>query len=89
MVHYGDGERMELSTDITAMKKEIERFEGIDGFEGFLRFMQEAHRHYEQSVDHVLHRNFYSFFSLMRPTFLPYIFQLHPFESLVRSENVY
>jgi phytoene desaturase (3,4-didehydrolycopene-forming) len=78
---------MRLSTDLVDMKREIERFEGVDGFEGFLGFMQESHRHYEHSVDHVLHRNFYSLFSMLRPSFLPYVQQLHPFEALVRFSS--
>jgi phytoene desaturase (3,4-didehydrolycopene-forming) len=86
-VHFGDGESMRLSTDLVDMKREIERFEGVDGFEGFLGFMQESHRHYEHSVDHVLHRNFYSLFSMLRPSFLPYVQQLHPFEALVRFSS--
>lgn len=33
-VHFGDGEQFELSTDLTVMKREVERIEGPDGFEG-------------------------------------------------------
>lgn len=83
IVHYGDGQQMKLSSDLTSLKSEIERFEGVDGFERFLQFLQEAHRHYELSVDHVLHRNFTSLFSMLRWGFLKNVFTLHPFTSIV------
>lgn len=74
---------MELSSNLTSLKNEIERFEGVDGFEGFLQFLQEAHRHYELSVEHVLHRNFTSLLSMLRWDFLKNVFILHPFTSIV------
>ena len=83
IVHYADGESLTLSTDLTRLKREIERFEGIEGFSGFLRFLDEAHTHYEASVDHVLHRNFSTLLSLLRPAFLAHIFALHPFTTIV------
>lgn len=64
------------------MKTEIEKWEGKDGFERYLGFLQESHRHYEISVIHVLHKNFTSLFSLLRPSFLPYLLELHPFVSI-------
>lgn len=81
-MHFHDDVSFQLSTDLSQMKSEIERFEGKDGFERYLGFLQESHRHYEVSVIHVLHKNFFSFFSLMRPSFLRYIQTLHPFESI-------
>lgn len=49
----------------------------------YLGFLQEAHRHYELSVTHVLNRNFTSIFSMLRPSFLRHVLTLHPFESIV------
>ncbi|KAI9720717.1 MAG: hypothetical protein M1828_005597 [Chrysothrix sp. TS-e1954] len=81
-VWFGDGERFELSTDLSRMKLEIEKWEGKDGFERFLDWQKEAHRHFEISVREVLHKNFTSLLSLLRPSFLPHLFDLHPLESL-------
>lgn len=86
---FGDGESFELSTDTARMKKEIEKWEGIDGFERYLGFLQESHRHYEQSIIHVLRKNFTSLFHLARPSFLLYIFALHPFESIYHRASQY
>ncbi len=86
---FGDGESFELSTDTARMKKEIEKWEGIDGFERYLGFLQESHRHYEQSIIHVLRKNFTSLLHLARPSFLRYIFTLHPFESIYYRASQY
>lgn len=71
------------------MKLEVEKWEGIDGFERYLGFMQEAHRHYEQSIIHVLRKNFQSLFHMARPSFLRYLFALHPFESIYYRASQY
>ena len=81
-VWYGDGECIELSTDVARMKTTIERWEGKEGFHRYLAWMQEAHNHYEASVTHVLRKNFYSILSMARPSFLRHLVALHPFESI-------
>jgi len=88
-IHFHDGTSFRMSTDLAAMKDEIERFEGEDGFERYLSFLQEAHRHYEVSVVHVLRKNFYSLWSMARPSFLRYILSLHPFESIYGRASRY
>jgi len=88
-VWFGDGECIELSTDVAAMKKTIEKWEGKDGFQRYLQWMQEAHVHYEASIVHVLRKNFTSFLHLARPSFLPYLLALHPFESIWRRASTY
>jgi phytoene desaturase (3,4-didehydrolycopene-forming) len=71
------------------MKLQIERWEGKDGFERYLSFLQEAHRHYELSVLHVLRENFTSIFSMGRPRFLRHLLELHPFESIYARASKY
>ena len=86
---FGDGESFELSTDVSRMKVEVEKWEGKDGFERYLGFLQEAHRHYEISVAEVLKKNFTSIFSMARPSFLRHLFPLHPFESIYSRASRY
>ena len=81
-IWFNDGERFQLSTDVARMKTEVEKWEGKDGFERYLGYLQEAHRHYEISVTHVLRRNFTSILSMARPSFLKHLLELHPFESI-------
>ena len=71
------------------MKKEVERWEGQDGFERYLSFLQESHRHYELSIVHVLKKNFMSFFSLVRPSFLKHLLDMHPFDSVYSRASRY
>ncbi|KAG8879971.1 hypothetical protein FRB97_001270 [Tulasnella sp. 331] len=81
-VYFDDGECITLTSDLAQMKDEIERWEGRDGFQRYLGFLQESHRHYEISAQHVLHKNFTSLLHLARPSFLRYLITLHPFESI-------
>lgn len=86
---FSDGESFELSTDVSRMKEEVEKWEGKDGFERYLGFLQEAHRHYELSVTHVLKKNFTSLLSMTRPSFLWHLLELHPFESIYSRASKY
>jgi phytoene desaturase (3,4-didehydrolycopene-forming) len=88
-VWFGDGESFRMSSDIALMKSEIEKWEGKDGFERYLSYLQEAHRHYELSVTHVLRKNFTSLLSMCRPSFLRHVLQLHPFESIYNRASRY
>lgn len=88
-IWFGDGERFELSTDLTRMKREVERWEGKDGFERYLGFLRESHRHYEVSVTHVLHRNFASLLNFLRPAFVRHLVELHPFISIYSRASEY
>ena len=86
---FNDGECIELSTDTSRMKSVVEKWEGKDGFERYLAFLQESHRHYELSVTHVLKKNFTNLLSMLRPSFLPWLIALHPFESIYYRASKY
>ena len=88
-IWFSDGESFELSTDVSRMKDEVEKWEGKDGFERYLGFLQEAHRHYELSVTHVLKKNYTSLLSMARPSFLRHLLSLHPFESIYSRASKY
>ncbi|EME38954.1 hypothetical protein DOTSEDRAFT_75604 [Dothistroma septosporum NZE10] len=89
IIHFSDGEKFKLSSDLAVMKGEVEKWEGKGGYERYLEFLQESHRHYELSVAHVLLRNFYSLTSMLRPEFLRHLVQLHPFESIWTRASKY
>lgn len=76
IVHYHDGKTLELSTDLTRMRSELERYEP-GSFEQYLRFMKEAHVHYDTSVNMVLKQNFESIWQLLTLENLVKAFQLH------------
>lgn len=81
-MYFEDGETFKLSSDTATMKQEIERFEGKEGFTRYLLWLNEAHQHYEISVDEVLHKDFSSILDLTRWSFLKNVVRLHPFESI-------
>ncbi|KAI6837245.1 Phytoene [Hortaea werneckii] len=81
-IHFGDGTNFELSSDLAAMKTEVEKWEGNEGFERYLDFLRESGRHYELSVEHVLLKNFESLAGMLRWSFLKHLLTLHPFESI-------
>ncbi|KAK1454252.1 phytoene desaturase [Colletotrichum cuscutae] len=81
-IWFHDGELFKHSSDLAAMKTQIERWEGKDGFERYLKWLREAHTHYEISVKDVLHRNFGKFLDLARPGFVRHVVNLHPLESI-------
>ncbi|GAA5840034.1 hypothetical protein JCM11251_006591 [Rhodosporidiobolus azoricus] len=86
---FPDKEVVELSSDLVRMKKEVERWEGEKGFEGFLGFLREGHQHYALSLDHVLHRNFTSLLSMLRPSLIVNLRKLHPFVSVYSRAKTY
>ncbi|GJN90296.1 hypothetical protein Rhopal_003304-T1 [Rhodotorula paludigena] len=86
---FPDKEVVELSSDLTRMKTEVERWEGEKGFEGFLKFLQEGHAHHELSMVHVLHRNFTSLLSMLRPSLIVNLRKLHPFVSIYSRATKY
>jgi phytoene desaturase (3,4-didehydrolycopene-forming) len=43
VIHYHDGESLELSTDRVRLRKEVERFEGESGGEGLEGFLAWVH----------------------------------------------
>ncbi|RDA95382.1 hypothetical protein CP533_3529 [Ophiocordyceps camponoti-saundersi (nom. inval.)] len=79
---FSDGETLDLSTHLSKLKTEIERYEGETGFHRFLSFLREAHAHYELSIQLVLRRNFSSLLAMARPQLVRRLLELHPFESL-------
>ncbi|KAG0147735.1 hypothetical protein CROQUDRAFT_655727 [Cronartium quercuum f. sp. fusiforme G11] len=89
IVHYDDKEKIILSTDMTKMKTEIERFEGKDGWGRFLDFLAEGHIHYEASIKQVLLRNFPSFSSILKVDLALMALKIHVFDKLHRRASNY
>ncbi|KAF8246617.1 phytoene desaturase [Wilcoxina mikolae CBS 423.85] len=88
-IYFGDGEQVELSSDLSKMQSEICRWEGDDGFAQYLRFLQESQAHYALSVRHVLKRNFEGWWSMLRPEFVGCVGKLHVVESIYTRASKY
>jgi len=74
-VHFEDGLRIELTSDIGKMQEQLEAVEE-SAFTGFLEYIAEGARHYKTSLEKFVGRNFYNIFQYFSLKNLPLIFQL-------------
>jgi phytoene desaturase (3,4-didehydrolycopene-forming) len=88
-VHFDDGESVQLSSDLTRMKTELDRVEGPLGFGNFLDFLKETHIHYERGTFIALKRNFESIWDMVRLKYAPEIFRLHLFGKIYGRASKY
>jgi phytoene desaturase len=56
-IHFGDGSRVTLTSDLNAMQAQLEAIEP-GSFGAFLRYLGEGRRHYDLVFTHVAGRNF-------------------------------
>ncbi|KAJ5272571.1 Phytoene desaturase [Penicillium angulare] len=82
IIWFSDHDHLDLSTDISKMKPQIERLEGKDGLQKLFGFLKESGQHYDLSMKHVLSKDFPSILSMLRPEMLISLLSLHPFESM-------
>jgi phytoene desaturase (3,4-didehydrolycopene-forming) len=81
-IWFSDNDHLEMSTDISKMKPQIERLEGHGGLEGLFGFLRESGQHYDLSMEHVLCKDFPNIWAMLRPGLLFSLLSLHPFESM-------
>ncbi|KAJ3252200.1 hypothetical protein HK104_007324 [Borealophlyctis nickersoniae] len=76
IVHFHDGDRIKLTTDLAELRREVERIEP-GSFEGLLGFLSEGRTHYDLSVSQVLTKNFETLMSLVTAANAKMAVQLH------------
>ncbi len=89
-LHFADGERLTLSSDLAEMGPQLERLErpagNKDPLGSFIAFLKEAGEHYEESVKHVLLKDWsVRPLQLLRIELLPMLWRtsvLHVYRSL-------
>ncbi|KAF7594823.1 hypothetical protein BBP40_008153 [Aspergillus hancockii] len=81
-VWFADKEIIELSTDLTRLKAQIQRHEGPDGFPRFCAFLSEAGTHYNLSLAYVLRKSFPYLWSMLRMDVLKSLISMHPWSSV-------
>jgi phytoene desaturase len=74
-VHFDDGLKLELTSNIGAMQSQLEKIEKT-AFTGFLNYIAEGNKHYKLSLEKFVGRNFYNIFEYLSPKNLPLIFKL-------------
>jgi phytoene desaturase len=74
-VHFDDGLKLQLTSNIGEMQVQLEKVEKT-AFTGFLGYLAEGSRHYKISLEKFVGRNFYNIFQYFSLANLPLIFQL-------------
>src|SRR5215510_13162552 len=74
-VHFDDGLKLELTSDIGSMQTQLEKIEKT-AFTGFLNYIAEGNKHYKLSLEKFVGRNFYNIFEYLSPANLPLIIKL-------------
>ena len=74
-VHFDDGLKLELTSNIGEMQNQLEKVEKT-AFTGFLNYIAEGSKHYKMSVEKFVGRNFYNIFEYFSLGNLPLLFQL-------------
>jgi phytoene desaturase len=74
-VHFDDGLRLELTSDIGKMQTQLEVVDKT-AFTGFLGYIAEGSKHYKISLEKFVGRNFFNIFEYFSLKNLPLIFNL-------------
>ncbi|CAO1619049.1 unnamed protein product [Parajaminaea phylloscopi] len=78
-IHLADGRSLSLSSNLTEMGAMLEKFERPFGNEdplgSFLAFLKEAGENYEESVRHVLTKDWSAWWSFFRPELFPMLWR--------------
>lgn len=74
-IHFDDGTKLLLTTNIRAMRPQVEAIEP-GSFGGLLRYIAEGHRHYRLAVPRLAGRNFYHLGDYLNLQNLPLLLKL-------------
>ncbi len=75
-LHFDDGARLELTSDVSRMREQLESIEP-GSFPAFLRYVEEGGRHYRLATDRLVRRNFRTLGEFLTPSSIPVFLQLH------------
>ena len=76
-IHFDDGTRLALTSDIKTMQSQLEAIEP-GSFGGFLRYLVEGHQHFHLGL-RLIGRNFHSLWSFLSPQNLLLLLKVKPF----------
>lgn len=90
-VHFHDGDKIELSSDLSRMFEEIKRFEGDDEqtLLNFMDFMKESHVHYERSVAIALKQSYEQWYHEFQLKHVPNALKLHLWDDVYTRASKY
>lgn len=90
-VHFHDGDKFELSSDLAKMFEQIKRFEGDDEqtLLRFMDFLKETHVHYERSTDIALKQNYENWYHEFQLKHIPNVLKLHLWDDVYTRAKKY
>ncbi len=74
-IHFKDGASLALSSDLSRMQAQLEAIEP-GSFSAYLRYLDEGYLHYQQSIEHLVGRNFRSLPEFLNLKNLSLVFRL-------------
>lgn len=81
-IWFPDNDIVELSSDITRLKEEVIRHEGITGLSKLLDFLKETGQYYNLTLDYIMNRDFPHFLSLLQPNVLRALVAMRPWNTM-------
>ncbi|KAI9038984.1 phytoene desaturase family protein [Aspergillus affinis] len=88
-IWFADGDTVELSSNLSQLKQEIQRHEGPDSFPRLCAFLSEAGTYYDLALNYVLRRNFPSILSLLQPRVLLGLLRMRPWTTVYGRASQY
>ncbi|EPQ25729.1 uncharacterized protein PFL1_06723 [Pseudozyma flocculosa PF-1] len=78
-IHFADGEKLQLSSNLSQMGDMLAKFESRAGNDkplgSFLDFLREAGENYEESIQHVLTKDWSAWWAFFRPELFPMLWK--------------
>ncbi|KAF7990690.1 hypothetical protein HCN44_000495 [Aphidius gifuensis] len=90
-VHFHDGKVFELTTDLSKLSTELEKYEGDkeSTLINFFNFLKEAHIHYKKGINVALKIDFQNWYNFFNPKYLPLVMKLHIFDNVYNRISKY
>ncbi len=82
-LHFPDGSKLELTSDLMEMNRQMEAIES-GSFDSLLRYLREAKGHYDLSMERLVSREFRTFFSFFNPSNLLLFLRLRALQNHVK-----
>ncbi|GLB07528.1 hypothetical protein AtubIFM57258_002871 [Aspergillus tubingensis] len=88
-IWFPDNDIVELSSDISRLKEEVIRHEGITGLSKLLDFLKETGQYYNLTLDYIMNRDFPHFLSLLQPNVLRALVAMRPWTTMAAIVEQY
>lgn len=81
-IWFPDNDTVELSSDLSRLKRELVRHEGPRGVQKLFDFLKEAGGYYNLTLNYILRRDFPRFLTLLQPSVLKMLISMRPWTAM-------